>query len=689
MWVKKLDMLSPPITLFYNEESQHSSICSGILSIVVFIAVILAVIYYLLNFIERKSPKAYFYNKYTEDIGTFPVNATSMFNFIQLIDRKSNAIMRFDFDSFIAIGFDNAYNGDPSIIKDIDHWIYGYCNNDSDTEGISELIDFKYYEQSACIRKYYDSKTHKYINTGEKKFRWPVIEKNNDHPDRTYYGIIIQRYDYFPELLKKELHQTYKRALSDDSEENIENTDITEITEYTDYADNTENKENTEITEIIEYTDNKENTEITIEEVSFNFQIMNHYADMLNYDKPFTKYFKTIKSDVIDGAYKTIHLNFNPANLSTYNGFFFENIVEETSYIYDSSKEYKIKERNNKKNGCLISIYFWMNNSLQCYERIYDRFQDTLSDIGGITFIIIALAYGINLLINHFVILLDMEKFVTDYDQFNYNRIDINQVNYNRRYTNQVNYNRRDISQVNYNRRDFNQVNNNRRDISQANFNRRDIGQVNYNRRDRRDIQERSSIFRRVNQIMYPPRKSYTVKKKESSICDEPMSSNYQRLLNEGVNLFQLPKINEQNIKPYMNRNVKRNNIYNINIRNNGIYSSNNQQKNNYIERENQKLQNYSRKKYTNICSNGRKDITYSSYKIEDSYDDYENKSTFCKYISYLIYCRRNNPKFSYIESLRAKLISEENILQIYVDLLRILKIHGINKTSLFNQDNN
>ena len=127
MWIKKLDMLSPPITLYYNEESKHSSICSGLLSIIVFIAVILAVIYYLLKFIEGKSPKAYFSNKYIEDIGTFPVNATSMFNFIQLVDRKSNSIISFNFKAFTVVGFENSYNDDYmkklSNINETEHWV--------------------------------------------------------------------------------------------------------------------------------------------------------------------------------------------------------------------------------------------------------------------------------------------------------------------------------------------------------------------------------------------------------------------------------------------------------------------------------------------------------------------------------------------------------------------------------------
>ena len=43
---------------------------------------------------------------------------------------------------------------------------------------------------------------------------------------------------------------------------------------------------------------------------------------MLNYAKPFTKYFYEVASAVQDGIYIINHLNFNPANMLTHNGFF-------------------------------------------------------------------------------------------------------------------------------------------------------------------------------------------------------------------------------------------------------------------------------------------------------------------------------------------------------------------------------
>ena len=208
MFLKKLDMLSPSITLYYKEESQHSSIFSGILSIIAYTLVTIGGFYYGLEFINKESPKAYFFNRYIEDAGYFPVNASSMFNFIQIVISSTNEEIPFDFASFRIIGFDDVlsddYMNNPKIIEEKDHWLYGYCNNNSDTEGIGYLINFNYYEQSACIRKYYDKSKKKYFNTGEPDFRWPVIEKGCSNPERTYYGIIIQRCDKAPDFLKSQ-----------------------------------------------------------------------------------------------------------------------------------------------------------------------------------------------------------------------------------------------------------------------------------------------------------------------------------------------------------------------------------------------------------------------------------------------------------------------------------------------------
>ena len=84
MFLKKLDMLSPYITLYFKGEKKHSSKFSGILSIITYLLVLIISIYYIVEFVNKKSPKAYFFNRYVEDAGDFTLNSSSMFNFIQI-----------------------------------------------------------------------------------------------------------------------------------------------------------------------------------------------------------------------------------------------------------------------------------------------------------------------------------------------------------------------------------------------------------------------------------------------------------------------------------------------------------------------------------------------------------------------------------------------------------------------------
>ena len=51
----------------------------------------------------------------------------------------------------------------------------------------------------------------------------------------------------------------------------------------------------------------------------------------------------------------------------------------------------------------------------------------------------------------------------------------------------------------------------------------------------------------------------------------------------------------------------------------------------------------------------------------------------------YLIYCKSNENMIGYWENIRYSLISEENIIQNYIDIYTLLKIHNIEKKDIFN----
>ena len=593
MIIKKLDWISPPITLYFKGEGQHSSIFSGILSIIVYILVLISGVYYTLDFINRKSPKAYFYNKYIKDAGVFPVNSSSMFNFIQINDKSTNKAIPFDFTLFRAVGLDEVlydeYMNNPDIILNTNHWIYGYCNNKTDTEGINYLMEFEYFEKSACIRKYYDKNKKIYFNTGEEGFRWPVVSKGCSNPDRTYYGIILQRCDESPNILKTQ------------------------------------------------GPDCKNESEITkeISKVDLKFQIIDHYADVLNYKMPFTKYFYEVTSAITNGVYIINHLNFNPANMLTYNGIFFENKIEAWSYYFIQNEKHTIEPRilaeDQSTNGCLIGIYFWMQNTLQYYVRNYNRLQDVLSDIGGISSIVITIADVINLLVYNFIILLDTEDLIIKRDK--------------------------------------------------ANF------------QGRKTI-KRPTILRRVNEFHNPPK--YENKIRKITYLDEQKkesSSNCQGLIHEGVDIFKIDNnIKEENKDYYTKTIPNRSSILKNYIPNQKKKDANQNIKKSSRIAIKKKTMKYKRKNYK-VHIDNKSNFSYIFSKEDESDESItsiENmplvKQNFnwFKYIWYLLSCGRNNRKITFYENLRTSLISEENIIQSYLDVYQLLKLNNIQKKFTF-----
>ena len=368
MLIKELDFLSPEITLYYKGSKSHSSIISGILSIISISIIFAFSIYFFLNLIQRKNPDSYSLNRFIEDSGVFPINSSSLFHFISLGNIENNIIYSgFDFRSFRIIGFDSYYTKylEDKNLEKYDHWLYGLCNNETDTEGIGYLFKSENFKKCACIRKYYNSLEKKYYNTNDPNFKWPTLSHGNYHPDATYYQILVDRCN----------EDTLKLVFGDNY--NCKNDD--EINEY--------------FTGVW----------------GINFYIIDHYIDVLNYKEPNRKFLFRIENTLSKEIYSINHLNFNPSSITTHNGILFDHKIEETSYVFDRNDVFTNPVDSN---NIYMIYYFWLKNRINSYERTYQRIQDIISDIGGISEIINILASIINKIYNSYIILFDTEKFL-------------------------------------------------------------------------------------------------------------------------------------------------------------------------------------------------------------------------------------------------------------------------------------
>ena len=409
MILKQVDFLSPPITLYHDGFLSHKSIASGIIFIISLIIIFAFGLYYFLQLFQRGQPEAYFFNHFIEDAGVFPINSSSFFHFISLANFQENdQNLGFDFESFRLVGIDTyfSYYQSDKNLSNFDHWLYGLCNNETDTEGISDIITQEFFTKSACIRKYFDSSKQEYYETNDSNFRWPRMAHGTYNSNKEFYVVFMEK---------------------------CEQTTLNLI-----------------LGEGYQCKNLKEKEDYYFNHGAVHFYFIDHYVDVLNYKQPNRKYFYRIENKLEKDSYSLNHLNFNPSNIKTYNGLLFENLEEDLSYVYDrndvittstdkhgpggemgpreknkeneneniqnidNEKENEKQEENNSDN-IYMAYYLWLGNRLQDYVRSYKRIQDVLSDIGGISQVIFIVAGIINKFYNGYIILIDTKKLLSSH----------------------------------------------------------------------------------------------------------------------------------------------------------------------------------------------------------------------------------------------------------------------------------
>jgi len=366
MFLKKIDYVSPPITFYHKNYLAHTSILSGMISIFSFILILMISSYFTMKIIKRKDPSVFNFKRITKDAGIFPVNASSFFHFISLkTDTQEFKNGGMDFRSFRIIGLDVHYSEyqNNKNLSNFDFWLYGYCNDKSDTKGISHLIDFDFFKNSACIRKYFSFADQKYYNTDDPKFRWPVLAHGTSSPNNIYYNMIFERCkeDTINQILGEGIHCK---------------------------------------------TD-KETRDLLSINAALRMYLIDHYIDVLNYKSPITKFIVTVENNIKEGIYPINNLNFNPLFIKTNKGLVLNDIIENSTYSYERNDVFSYDDATNK----IYTIYcLWLGNRVDYYERTYKRVQDAISNIGGFYQFIVFSAVFINRFYNSFIILFDTEN---------------------------------------------------------------------------------------------------------------------------------------------------------------------------------------------------------------------------------------------------------------------------------------
>ena len=370
MFIKYLDYLSPRVTFYYKGYLSHASILSGILSIIAITFIIILAVYFSLDLIQRNDPNTFYFKSFTEDAGLYKVNSSSLFHFVSIVKniRGISSNEMFDFTYFNIIGaqsyYENYLSNQKRGLKSFEHWLYGYCDKKTNTEGIDDLINYNFFEKSACIKKYYNKNFTKYYDIGDNNFEWPEIAYGTFNEQNKLYGLFLQKCN----------NDTIKEILGED------------------YQCKTD--------EEIEKYFNIQGSRI------IHLYFINNYINVLNYENPNNKFFYRIENPFTKDQYASNDINFNPTLVRSHNGLVFDNVRDDISYMFDRNDVYI---GSNEGKNIYLAYNFFLKNIMEYYERTYKRIQEVISSIGGINQVITIIAIYLNYIYNNYVVLSDTE----------------------------------------------------------------------------------------------------------------------------------------------------------------------------------------------------------------------------------------------------------------------------------------
>ena len=357
--LKKCDFISPEITLFYRGIDSHSSIFSGILSILLLIGIIFLIIYLSIDLIKKQNPTSFYYTKFVDDIGEYPLNSSQILHYLGMYD-TSNLEVKINTKAINIIGIninDGAFlkNTDISIYS---HWIYEDCEESDLGDMKNKLSDSQKdnFTNCLCISKYYDNVTKKIISKNDKSFVYPSLMHGASNSKNFEYGV------YF----KKCQNNTFLNNNNCLSESGIEN-----------FLNNI---------------------------IGYEIYFIDHSINVDNYKEPIINSIHRITSEINSNSFVLNHLNFNPSVLRTNEGMFFDTEKKVNSYNFD----YNEKITHNGNNEILGSFNFWIQNTEDTYDRTYKKIQDIAGGVDGIVEIVMLIAKFVNnILIGSYLTLKD------------------------------------------------------------------------------------------------------------------------------------------------------------------------------------------------------------------------------------------------------------------------------------------
>ena len=297
-YLKKFDMISPNNILYFNNNPSHQSSFSGLLSLLCYSLIFFFFIYFSIDVIKKKNPTSYFYKQFIEEVGTYYLNTSTIFHYIQLLDEDNN--IRIDDNSFIMFGTEEYIDRFllNFSLEETDHYYYGKCIK-NDILNNESIINEENIFNSYCIRGFWNATLKENTPTSHNNFIYPYLKygSNSKKHKNIGYGIYIikcQNISYRKNKCKirNEIEEEYNKLLR------------------------------------------------------IKFTLIDNNFDITIYKKPVVPYLLEVTNHLTGNTITLNNLNFVPVNIKSDDGYVFSNDYIVDSFRFDLNEKLSYNKNN-------------------------------------------------------------------------------------------------------------------------------------------------------------------------------------------------------------------------------------------------------------------------------------------------------------------------------------------------------
>ncbi len=369
-----IDILSPKITFYQNGKLSHSSIFSGILTLISFLLCFIVGMLLSDDVIHRKNPTSHFFKKFEKDLDSYYLNSSGIFHFFRFSSNYiTYPIINSSLIRIIGIRNYSLYINNRSVINEgnIEYWIYDKCQKDIDTKDFDSSIfsDISDLENFVCLKYYFNPESKNFYKNTDKNFKAPYLIHGSSNKNNLFYYMIIE-------------------SCRNDSNYNLI------------YGNNSCGT-NEEIKQFKNKIDGGD------------IYFVDNYIDVSDFKRPIHQFIQSTSCTMNGLEIPVIHLQFYPSKVYTHSALFTDSYKVKQSFLYNA-KESKSREIDNISIG---EFAFWIENNVEIYDRTYKKIQSLLADLGGIIKIIILVTDIINYPYNKYITLKNSSKFLSEHSK--------------------------------------------------------------------------------------------------------------------------------------------------------------------------------------------------------------------------------------------------------------------------------